>query len=103
MDFKTFSNNYTPPKNEPKPSAEQTTQDYEQTINKYKDLSQQELMTELLRQTQAMKSQGRWDEQNMQKMTDTLMPYLNNEQKNMLHNIYYCLAQIIFCLKCPLC
>lgn len=87
MDFKTFSNNYTPPKNEPKPSVEQTTQDYEQTINKYKDLSQQELMTELLRQTQAMKSQGKWDEQNMQKMTNTLMPYLNNEQKNMLHNI----------------
>lgn len=87
MDFKTFSNNYTPPKNEPKQNTDQTTQDYEQTINKYKDLSQQELMTELLRQTQAMKSQGKWDEHNMQKMTDTLMPYLNDEQKNMLHNI----------------
>lgn len=87
MDFKTFSNNYTPPKNKPKQNTDQTTQDYEQTINKYKDLSQQELMTELLRQTQTMKSQGKWDEQNMQKMTDTLMPYLNDEQKNMLHNI----------------
>ena len=87
MDFKTFSNNYTPTKEKPKIPEDETTQDYEQTINKYKDLSQQELMAELLRQTQTMKNQGKWNEANMQKMTDTLMPYLNDDQKNMLKNI----------------
>lgn len=87
MDFKTFSNNYNPTKEETKMQEDETTQDYEQTINKYKDLSQQELMAELLRQTQTMKSQGKWNEENMQKMTDTLMLYLNDEQKVMLKNI----------------
>ena len=61
--------------------------EYQDTINKYKDLSQQDLYKELLTQASDLKSQGKLDENMLNTLSNTLSPMLNDEQKELLNNI----------------
>ena len=61
--------------------------EYQDTINKYKDLSQQDLYKELLTQASDLKSQGKLDENMLNTLSSTLAPMLNDEQKELLNNI----------------
>ena len=61
--------------------------DYQDTINKYKDLSQDELMGELLSQATDLKSQGKLNMDMLNQISSTLNPMLNDEQKQLLTNI----------------
>ena len=60
---------------------------YQDTINKYKDLSQEDLYSELLSQASDLKSQGKLNMDMLNQISTTLGPMLNDEQKQMLSNI----------------
>ncbi len=61
--------------------------EYQDTINKYKDLSQEQLYSELLNQASNLKSQGKLDTQMLNQISSTLGPMLNNEQQQLLNSI----------------
>lgn len=60
---------------------------YQDTINKYKDLSQEDLYSELISQASDLKSQGKLNMDMLNQISTTLNPMLNDEQKQMLNNI----------------
>ena len=92
MDFRDFANNYKPKEkattNTDNKSNNTSSQgQYEDMIKQYENLSQDELMSELFKQSAEMKSQGKWNNAEMEKIANTLTPYLNNQQRQMLANL----------------
>lgn len=69
------------------PHSQKDFSEYTDTINKYKDLSQQELYSELLNQASNLKSQGKLNNEMLSSISSTLGPMLNDEQKQLLSNI----------------
>ena len=69
------------------PHKSQDFSEYQDTINKYKDLSQNELYSKLLEQATDLKAQGKLDENTLNTISNTLSPMLNDEQKQLLNNI----------------
>lgn len=61
--------------------------EYQDTINKYKDLSQEQLYSELLNQASSLKSQGKLDTQMLNQISSTLGPMLNSQQQQLLNSI----------------
>ena len=61
--------------------------EYQDTINKYKDLSQEDLYSELLSQANNLKSQGKLNMDMLNQISSTLNPMLNEDQKQMLNSI----------------
>ena len=68
-------------------NSSQNFDDYRDTINKYKDLSQDELVSELLSQATELKSQGKLNTDMLNQLSTTLSPMLNSEQQNLLSSI----------------
>ena len=60
---------------------------YQDTINKYKDFSQEDLYSELISQASDLKSQGKLNMSMLNQISTTLNPMLNDEQKQMLNSI----------------
>ena len=56
-------------------------------INKYSGYSNDELMAEFVKQTNAQKQAGNYDSKKMENVKNTLMPYLNAEQQKRLNEI----------------
>ena len=61
--------------------------EYQDTIDKYKNLSQEDLYSELITQADSLKSQGKLNMDMLNQISSTLKPMLNDEQKQMLNNI----------------
>lgn len=61
--------------------------EYADTINKYKDMSQQDLYDELLKQAGDLKAEGKLDPSSLEKLSATLAPMLSDEQQQLLSNI----------------
>ena len=68
-------------------NSNQDFSEYQDTINKYKNLSQNQLYDELLKQAGDLKSQGKLDSNMLNQLSTTLQPMLNDEQKQLLSNI----------------
>ena len=68
-------------------SSNQDFSEYQDTINKYKDLSQEDLYSELISQASDLKAKGKLDTSMLEQLSSTLNPMLNDEQKQMLNNI----------------
>ena len=60
---------------------------YQDTIDKYKNLSQQELYKELFTQASELKSQGKLDPNMLNTLSATLAPMLNPEQEELLNSL----------------
>ncbi len=60
---------------------------YEDLINKYKDMNQNELMQNLFSEASKLKQQGKLDSASLNNMKNTLSPFLNEQQKEMLNNL----------------
>ena len=85
MDFKSFANEYKPQQDKSsEQKSDQTTGEYEKIISQYEGMSQEQLMSELKSQTEKMKKEGKWNDSEMYKISSTLSPYLNEQQKQML-------------------
>ncbi len=82
-DFKTFANEN---KNIIDENREQANQ-YEDILNKYKNMNQNDLMSNLFNEASKLKKEGKLDEQSLNSLKSTLSPFLNSEQQNMLNSL----------------
>lgn len=92
MNFNDFikSNNNTKKysqNDEKKESIKPTTEQIESIVENYKNLSQPELLQELLKQTKNQKARGNLSNEKIDQLISTLRPMLNEEQKNNLDSI----------------
>ena len=84
-DFKSFSQD-----NNKKnfSSADQTkVNEYENIINKYKDMNQDDLMSNLFSEAMKLKKEGKLDQASLNNLKSTLTPFLNSNQQEMLNNL----------------
>lgn len=86
-DFRSFSKEH---KNEAEKilndNKEQASK-YEDIINKYKNMNQNDLMSNLLTEAMKLKKEGKLDANSLSNLKSTLSPFLNTEQKEMLNNL----------------
>ena len=61
--------------------------EYNETINKYKNFSQDQLVDELFSQAQQLKSEGKLNANMLNQLSSTLSPMLNPEQQNLLNSL----------------
>ncbi len=86
-DFKSFAKEHQKEAekiiNENKEQANQ----YEEIINKYKNMNQSDLMTNLFSEASKLKSEGKLNSESLNSLKSTLSPFLNTEQQEMLNNL----------------
>lgn len=82
-DFKTYANEHI----EDNIKNKSKTKEYEDILNKYKNMDQQDLMTTLFSEASKLKQQGKLDTNSLNSLKGMLSPYLNGDQKNMLNSL----------------
>lgn len=80
-DFRNFSKEQTHNTNN------QDINQYQDLINKYKDMSKDDLMKNLFNEANRLKQSGKLDSNSLESLRTTLTPMLNNEQKQMLDSL----------------
>lgn len=82
-DFKSFAKDNENIINENKEKASE----YSDLLNKYKNMNNNELMSNLFSEASKLKQQGKLDSNTLNSLNSTLSPFLNNEQQNMLKSL----------------
>lgn len=83
-DFRSYTKEQQPQYNK---NQDHKTKEYENILNKYKDMNQQDLMSNLFSEASKLKQQGKLDESSLNSLKGMLSPYLNNDQKDMLNSL----------------
>lgn len=60
---------------------------YENIINKYKNMNENDLMSNLFFEASKLKKEGKLDASTLNNLKTTLTPYLNTQQQQMLTNL----------------
>ena len=60
---------------------------YEDIINKYKNMNQNDLMSNLFSEAMKLKKEGKLDAKSLNSLKSTLSPFLNLEQQEMLKKL----------------
>ena len=60
---------------------------YQELINKYKDMDNNQLMQNLFQEASKLKQQGKLDANTLSNLKSTIAPFLNNEQQTMLNSL----------------
>ncbi len=63
------------------------TKEYEDILNKYKNMNNDELMSNLFREASKLKQEGKLNDNTLISLKSTLSPFLNSEQQNMLNSL----------------
>ena len=74
-------------KQESKVKTDAIEKDVQDTINKYKGYSENDLLQEFYRVTKEKKQEGSLDSKKILNVVDKLSPFLNNQQKESLKNL----------------
>lgn len=82
-DFKSFAKENEKVVNDNQAKADE----YQDILNKYKNMDNDELMTNLFREASKLKQEGKLDSQTLNSLKSTLAPFLNNEQQDMLNSL----------------
>lgn len=82
-DFKSFAKEHEKVLNDNK----QKTEEYQDLLNKYKDMNSNDLMANLFSEASKLKKEGKLDSSTLSGLESTLAPFLNNEQQSMLSNL----------------
>lgn len=61
--------------------------EYQDILNKYKNMNQNDLMANLFSEASKLKSEGKLDTSTLNNLKSTLSPFLNSEQQEMLNNL----------------
>ena len=61
--------------------------EYQDIIDKYKDMDNGELMANLFKEASKLKREGKLDSSTLQNLKSTLVPFLNSEQQSMLNEL----------------
>lgn len=86
-DFKNFTRDNFNQQNKNDIPNNSKTQEYEEIINKYKNMDSSNLMANLLSEASKLKKEGKLDSSSLESLKTTLAPFLNPEQKNMLNSL----------------
>lgn len=81
-DFKNFAK-----ENEKTQKTSDKTHEYEEILNKYKNMNQSDLMSNLMNEATKLKKEGKLDSNSLSNLKSTLAPFLNSEQQTMLNNL----------------
>lgn len=73
--------------NENVTNGEKNTEKYENIIKNYEKLSDNELLNEFLRITYQKKREGKLTENELKTLSDNLIPYLDDKQKEQLKKV----------------
>ena len=84
-DFKTFAEQNKKVIDENKDKA----QDFNELINKYKNMDNNALMQNLFAEASRLKSEGKLDAATLTNLKNTISPVLNGEQQNMLNQLIH--------------
>ena len=60
---------------------------YEDILNKYKNMNQNDLMSNLFQEATKLKQEGKLDSTTLNSLKTTLSPFLNQDQQEMLNNL----------------
>lgn len=82
-DFKSFAKENEKVVNENQQKADE----YQDILNKYKNMSNNELMSNLFKEATKLKQQGKLDNSTLSNLKSTLSPFLNEEQQEMLNSL----------------
>ena len=82
-DFKSFAKESEKIINENQEKASQ----YEDIINKYKNMDNSELMSNLFQEASKLKKEGKLDSSTLNSLKSTLSPFLNQNQQEMLNSL----------------
>ena len=83
-DFKSFVKNNQPKENI---NSNQDTSKYEEILNKYKNMNQNELMSNLFNEAIKLKKEGKLDSNTLNSLKSTISPFLNETQREMLDSL----------------
>ena len=84
-DFKSFTNK-AEQENIIKNNSEKV-EEYNDILNKYKNMNNDELMQNLFSEASKLKQQGKLDANTLNGLQSTLSPFLNTNQQEMLKNL----------------
>ena len=82
-DFKSFAKENEKVLNQEKDK----TQEYQNILDKYKNMNSNELMSNLFSEASKLKSEGKLDSESLNNLSSTLSPFLNDNQKDMLNSL----------------
>ena len=61
--------------------------EYQSILDKYKNMDNNELMSNLFNEANKLKQEGKLDNNTLNSLKSTLSPFLNNEQQTMLNSL----------------
>ena len=86
-DFKTFAKeNHKATENIINENQEKASE-YQDILNKYKNMNQNDLMANLFSEASKLKKEGKLDSGTLNNLKSTLAPFLNSDQQEMLNNL----------------
>lgn len=82
-DFKSFTNENKRIIDENQEKANE----YQHILDKYKNMNNNELMSNLFSEASKLKKEGKLDDEQLNSLKSTISPFLNNNQQQMLNEI----------------
>lgn len=61
--------------------------EYQDILNKYKNMNQNDLMSNLFSEASKLKKEGKLDENTLNSLKSTLSPFLNDSQQDLLNSL----------------
>ena len=86
-DFRTFANEHSKDAEKFLKDNKQQANQYEDILNKYKNMNQSDLMSNLFNEATKLKKEGKLDSNSLSNLKSTLSPFLNSQQQEMLSNL----------------
>ena len=86
-DFKSFKNNQSKNAQNDKVQQNDKTSEYQEIIDRYKDMDNNELMSNLFSEASKLKREGKLDSNTLSNLKSSLSPFLNSEQQEMLSSL----------------
>ena len=86
-DFKSFANEHKKETEKILNENKDKANEYQDILNKYKNMDQNDLMTNLFSEASKLKQEGKLDSSTLNNLKSTLSPFLNSEQQEMLNNL----------------
>ena len=86
-DFKSFAKEHQEDAEKILNENQNKASEYQDIINKYKNMDQNDLMANLFSEASKLKKEGKLDTSTLHNLKSTLAPFLNLQQQEMLNNL----------------
>ncbi len=86
-DFKSFAKEHKQETEKIINENQEKANEFQDILNKYKNMNQSDLMSNLFSEASKLKSEGKLNAETLNNLKSTLAPFLNSEQQEMLKNL----------------